>query len=69
MKSTTSTPTPAATPSLVDRTILRTGALAGYAVNNAAAAAAIVPIGYSTARGKHNLDARIAAARAYANTL
>jgi hypothetical protein len=56
-------------PSAIDRVILRTSAAAGYAVNNAQAAAAIAPIGYQTARAKHDLSARIAAAQAYANQL
>jgi hypothetical protein len=54
---------------LFDKAVLRTSAGVGYAVNHAQAAAVIAPIGYQTARAKHNIDARINAARAYAASI
>lgn len=52
-----------------DKVVIKTSAYAGYAVNHASAAIAIAPVGYQAARTKHDLDARVAAARAFAASI
>jgi hypothetical protein len=54
---------------LIDRIALRTSASVGHLVNNTESVIAVAPLGYQAARAKHDINARIAAAKAYAATL